>query len=349
MKNVDSEGSSSLRNTVRTAKREEFAKVPYVHHVPADGRTVFLAPYVDKTDHKWKVHVPSSRGLAWIFAEPVESCYYAELIADQAKDIHVEIMDVIARHYSFDPVLRNALELLRRLLNCAVVLDKYFIWLSQFRRTKNPMLANLVQTDLEFLFGNVRTSYDIMQNMLEELWKKTKQPPLKQGSFRRMVQMTPSNLEQKYGLPKPMIDYYQSTKDFFLTIRKIRDDIYHYQTAPKADLTSIIFCDIEGFALSERHLFVGLKSYAPDIWPTNKIKPNELVSVLALMSYIIIKTVQATEGFSQALAASIIPLESISESYRLFLRSPYVPHLLKLDRYLNEQWIEEGVSYSLMS
>jgi len=349
MKNVDSNVPASFRSPMGTAKKEEFAKVPYIHHVPTDGRTVFLAPYVDKTDNKWKVHVPTSRGLTWIFAEPIESCYYAELIADQAKDIHVEIIDVVARHYSFDSVLRNALELLRRLVNCAVLLEKYFIWLSQFRRTKNLMIANLVQTDLEFLFGNVRTSYDLMHNILEELWKKTGQPLLKQGSFRKMVQMTPSNLEQKYGLPKPMIDYYQSSKEFFLMIRRIRDGIYHYQATRKADITSIVFCDVEGFALSEGHVFRDMASYTSRIWPANKIKPNGLVSILALISYVMTKMVQASEGFSQALVESIIPLEPVSTSYRLFLRSAYAPHLLRLDRYLKEQWIADDVSYSLLS
>jgi hypothetical protein len=146
-----------------------------------------------------------------------------------------------------------------------------------------------------------------------------------------------------------MIDYFLSSKDFFLMIRKIRDSIYHYQAARKADMISIVFCDVEGFALPESHLFVDVGSYASDIWPRKKIKPNGLMSVLALISYVIDKMVQATEGFSHALTASIVPLEPISKSYRLFVRSAYVPHLLKLDDYLNEQWIREDASHSLMS
>jgi hypothetical protein len=348
MNNFDSEVPISLCNPAMGINREEFSKVPYIHHVPADGRTVFLAPYIDRTDNKWKTHVPKGRELAWIFAEPVESCYYAESIADQTKDVYIEIMDVVARYYSFDSVLRTSWELLTRIVKCAVVLEKYFLWLSHFRRTNNILLANLVETDLEFLFANVRSTYDLMQIILTKLWKKPGRPELKKDSFAEMVLMNRSDLE-KYGLPKSMIDYYLSSKDFFLKVRKIRDGIFHHKATAKADMRSMVFCDVEGFALAEEHLFADVTNSASDIWPREKVKPNGLVSILALISYITKKTVQATEGFSRTLTASIVPLEPISKSYRLFLRSPYVPHLLKVDRYLNEQWIEGDVTHSLMS
>jgi hypothetical protein len=328
--------------------RKEFDKVPYISHVPADGRTVFLAPHVDKSDNKWKDFVPRGRELVWIFAEPVESCYYAESIADQSKDTYVEIMDVVARHYSFDSVLRTSLELLRRIMNCAVVLEKYFLWLNQFRKTKNLFIADLVQTDLEFLFGNVRSAYDLMQAILGELWTKTKRPKL-QGSFAAMVQRSPGDLRSRYGLPQSMIDYYSSSKDFFLATRKIRDSIYHYQTARRDEMKSIVFCDVDGFALSKEHFFPHAMRTVLDIWPTEKTKPNGLVSILALVSHISKKTMEATEEFSRALTATIVPPASLSESHRVFLRSPFVPHLSRLDKYLNEQWVGEEASYSLIS
>jgi hypothetical protein len=328
--------------------RKEFDKVPYIHHVPTDGRTVFFAPYVDKADNRWKCHVPRGRELTWIFAEPVQSCYYAESVADQSKDAYIEIMDVVARHYSFDSVLRTSLELLRRIVNCAVVVEKYFLWLSQFRKTKNLLIADLVQTDLEFLFGNVRSAYDLMQAILGELWTKTRLPKL-QGSFAAMVQRSPSDLRNRYGLPQPMIDYYSSSKGFFLAVRRIRDSIYHYQTTGKDEMKSIVFCDVDGFALAKEHFFPHAIRPVFDIWPTEKTKPNGLVSVLALVSHISKKTLKASEEFSRALVASIVPPPALSKSHRVFLRSPYVPHLLRLDQYLDEQWVEGEASYTLIS
>jgi hypothetical protein len=334
--------------SVRGVSSKEFTKVPYIDHVPTDGRTVFLAPYVDKTDNRWKLQVPQGNELTWIFAEPVEACYYANSVADQSRDMYLEIMDVIARHYSFDSVLRTSLELLKRIMNCAVVLEKYFLWLNQFRKTKNLALANLVQTDLEFLFGNVRATYDLMQNILNELWIKTGRPKLKK-SFATMVQMSLGDLRSKYGLPEPMIDYYSSSKDFFLRAREIRDHIYHYEPTRNGKIGSIVFCDVDGFALPRDNIFPDMMSSAFDIWPTNKVRPNGLVSVLALVSYVSKNALRATENFSRALLASVIPLKSLSLSYKVFLRSPYVPHVLRLDKYLDEQWIERELSYSLMS
>jgi hypothetical protein len=47
--------------------------------------------------------------------------------------------------------------------------------------------------------------------------------------------------------------------------------------------------------------------------------------------------------------ASIIPLTPLSQSHKLFLRSPYAPHVLRRDRYLDEQWIGIGLSCILLS
>jgi hypothetical protein len=321
--------------------------VPYIDHVPTDGRTVFLAPYIDKADNRWKIQVPAGGELKWLFGEPVEACYYADTVADPLKDMYLDIMNVVAQHYSFDSILNACLELLRRIVNCAVVLEKYFIWLNQFRKTHDTRLASMVQTDLEYLFANVRTAYDLMQLILNELWIKTPQPKLRK-SFAGMVQMNPSDLRRTYGLPEPMINFYSASKDFFTKAREIRDRIYHYEAALNEEFRSIVLCDVEGFALSKNSIFPDTISTVFDIWPAEKVRTNGLVSVLALISYVAKKTLQASTEFSRALVGSIVPLESISRSYKVYFRSPYGPHILRLDKYLDEQWIDKELSYSLM-
>jgi hypothetical protein len=332
----------------RSVDQKEFTKVPYLDHVPTDGRTVFLAPYLDVTDNRWKMQVPKGKELAWIYAEPIEACYYAETVADPSKDLYLEIIDVIARHYSFDSALRTSLELLKRILNCAVVLEKYFQWLHQFRTTKNIRVANMVQTDLEFLFGNVRTAYDLTQTAFNELWIRTKQPKLK-SSFASMVQMKADDLRSRYRLPEPMIDFYAAANSFFMKTREIRDRIYHYVPQSTGLIESIVLCDVDGFALPRNNIFPDMMSSAFDIWPSDKVRPNGLVSVLALVSYVSGNLIEATEDFSRALIKSVVPLKSVTSSYRLFLRSPYAPHLLNLKRYLGEQWIVGEFPYSMLS
>jgi hypothetical protein len=328
-------------------RRDELAKVPYVQHVPADGRSVFLAPYFDKSDEKWRLHLPRDDELIPAFGEPVEACYYAQSVQDASRDVYLEFVDVIARHYSFGPVMNATWQLVRRILDCAVVVEKYFLWLALFRKTKNLSIANLVQTDLEFIFGNVRIAYDLMQTIIRELWAKTGRPELR-DSFADMVQMEPDDLRRKYELPKPMIEYYSSSKDFFLKARGIRDRIYHYRPADENAIRSIVLCDEAGFALSRNNIFPDMMSSAFDIWPTSKVKPSDLVSVLALESYVTRQTMRATEEFTRALMASIVPLAPISLSHKLFLRSPYAPHLVRLERYLEEQWVEGEISYGII-
>ncbi len=79
-----------------TVDRGELRKVPYIDNIPLDGRIVFLQPYLDKKDSIFKTFVPKGNKLTWIFAEPVEACYYA----DACMDMH-ECKKLLCMHAEF--------------------------------------------------------------------------------------------------------------------------------------------------------------------------------------------------------------------------------------------------------
>jgi hypothetical protein len=320
-------------------RKDELRKVPYIEHVPQDGRTVFLQPFVDKVDNRFKMFVPQGDGLTWIFAEPVESCYFAENILDKDNDIYLKIIDLIVRHFSFGSTLETLLGIIRDIENCCAVVEKYFIFLDLYRSTKDALTSNLVTTDLEFLFGNIRSIYDLLQKIIQDLWERAsrkKLPP----SFYQMASREPKDLVSRYGLPEPLAQYYAGARDVFIKCREVRDNIHHRGLG-----IPVVFSDEDGFAFQKDNLLTTNQHLDPitsrfDIWPESKAKKNGLVSVLALISYMNIKLIESTNEFSIALSQSIQPLPPISQSYKVFLRGPYIHHLLKSHEYLEKQWVE---------
>jgi hypothetical protein len=316
--------------------REELKKAPYVSHAPSNGRVLFSYPYLDENNKTFKMWFPQNNELTYLFATPVESCYYAEGIVDVSTDIYVKMIDTIVRHYSFESLFGYLSSIVRDVLNCSVVVEKYFVFLERYRLKKDALSYGLIATELEYFFGNVRSLYDLLQKMIKDLWTKVTGNKLP-DSFHTMTIKGTSLLRDKYGLPDPLITYYINTKDFFVKCCEIRNSIYHQGFS-----MNLIFCMDDGFALEkDSPLFPNsLVVEFDNIWPKSKIKQNGLVSVLALIAYINSRVLGNLDDFSNALTQSIVPSPPISERCRLFLRDPYVHHLLKSEEYMKKQWFQ---------
>lgn len=327
---------------------EELRKVPYISYIPSkeDGRSVFLQPYFDKSDNKWKMFIPRGPKLICSFAEPAESGYFAETIADPRQDIYMSIADIVTRHYSYMPAMTLLLRIIAQILFSAALVDKYILSLARYRITKDPHVAKIVVTDIEYLFTNARSTYNHTQALFAFLWalKTGKSMPT---SFRKVVQKTEEELRTQYSLPSPMIQYYGSSKVFFGKMRAIRDTIIHYPEYGALPPPEHALCFDDGFAVFKGGMTQGSLSLDFDIWPPEKVKPNGLVSVLALIAYVNKMLLQNCDAFTGALMETIPPPVAISESHKLFMRSPYIHHLLKTDDYLREQWIEGDLGSKL--
>ena len=329
------------------AKREELKKIPYITNIPSDGRFVFLLPFIDKNDNKFKMHVPHGNGLTWIYAEPQQSCYYAEEISDKSRDIYLKIVDLVVQHYSFKSVVENLFRIINDIMNCSTVVEKSLVFLNLFRQTQDISIHNMIETELEYLFANIRSLYDLSELLIRDLWKINGSGDELPTSFFDMVKLDSAELQKKYGLPQPLIEYYSKSKDFFIACRDIRDNIFHSwnHSGLKGEI-GVVFCLDEGFALQKNSVFSPnpvTKEF--DIWPQEKTKENGLVSVLALISYMNNKVIDNLEELSCSLILSIKPYLPISATHKVFLRGPYVHHLVESVKYLNVQWIEEAIVY----
>ncbi len=311
---------------------EELKKIPYLDHFPKDGRIVFSNPYFNPKDKTFKIFIPQAGKIIWLFAEPVESCYYAENILSESTDLYLSVVDIIGRHYSFDSVMQNLWSIIRDVLNCGVAIEKYFVFLDRYRNTNNLMSSSLVATELEYFFGNLRSLYDLLQKIINDLWMRATGKKLPE-SFNRVV--SKEHLKEKYGLPDPLISYYENAKAFFDKCCLIRDNIYHRGLGVET-----IFCFEDGFALQKDSIFPSpFVSEFDNIWPQKKIKKNGLVSILALMAYVNNEMLRSLNLFSQTLIQTIPPYPTTSEKCKIFLRSPFAHHLIESERYIEEQWI----------
>lgn len=291
-----------------------------------------------------KLYNQQGNELIWVFAEPFDACYYSEGIVDNTKDIYLRVIDIIGNHYSFESIINTLIAIIRDIENCNVILEKYFIFLNLYRNIKKSSIRELIITDLECLFGNIRSLYDLLQNLIRDLWERTANKSLP-NSFFKTVKQDPRDLKRKYNLPDPIIDFYNSTKDFIITCKDIRDSIVH-----RGLNIEIVFCIEEGFALQKDNpLFPDLITKKFNIWPEEKVKENGLVSILALISYLIKELLENTDMLSKSLIKSIPPQPAITNSHKLFLRGPYTHHLLNLEEYLKIQWINTNEKFNKFS
>lgn len=326
-----------LPSGIGLIKKAWLEKVPYVSLTPQDGRTVSLLPYFDEKEGRFKQPLPTNDGIIFAKGTPEQGPYYARSPVDDKRDVYIKLVDYTTRFFSFVSTMEILIGIERDILNCSSVVEKYFIFLDRFRAGKNALIANLVMTDIEFLFSNVRSLYDSLQTITRDIFKqlgsgKSKNLP---QDYYGMAKLDDNEIRSRYGLSDALIGFYASTRDFFLECRKIRGGFQHQRID-----VPVIFSLDEGFALQKHSPFYkDPLTSAFDIWPPEKTKENGLVSVLALISHVN-KTVMAhMNSLSEALVSSLSVPSPVVKDFVVFLRGPHTNHLRKSAEYLEKQWV----------
>ncbi len=316
---------------IPTVSQAELWKIPYVANSPTDERTVFLNPFFNKEQQKFQLPFPQANKIIFLEAEPVQMCYYSDNKLNDS-DLSLKLIDYTARYFSFNSALYSLFGIIRDIFNCSVVVEKYFLYLDIFRRNKDTSIMNFISADLEFLFSNIRSAYDSLQYLISVIWKieKKKAMPRK---FSAMMKYNEDVLIKKYDLSETLVNCYQESKDFFEKCKDVRDGIHH-----SAIDTKTVYCLEDGFALQKDKYLNDPIAKNFDIWSPEKTKKNGLVSVLALYAHLNKSFLDNTEIFSESIKESISKTPIISPDYKLFLRGPYIKHLVDSDKYLKEHW-----------
>ena len=315
-------------------KRELIQQIPFIDEIPPELEFLFLQPYYDLQTNDFKMYIQDNDKLSFVYAEPVEACYWSEKIIDDKSDIYIGLLDIISRQYSYNVMSNILMGLKNDIINMSVYIEKYFLLNKNYLENKEIMISSILKTDLECFFGNTRSIFDLINNIIVVLYKKRYKKNMP-DSFRKLVEKDQVQLRSKYGLQDPMINLLNKWKSFFIDIRVIRDAIYHGGLSIES-----VFCFKDGFAFSLNDNALPIKIFKSlNEWDTNKMKKNQMVSFLALISYINTQMLLFLGDFSKALLQSVPPHNSITKNMKLFLRGPYIHHLNNLNLYLENPWI----------
>ena len=314
-------------------------ELPYLSHIPTDGRSIPSLPFLDK-EGAWHEYVSQPDGTLFE-VRPVDAI--AVLFLSQGhpptpRDAHLPLFHLVVQHFSFEDTWATLEGIKQDYLNAFASLHKYFV-LSNYTATEQDFLPHvMVGTELEFAFSNHRAFYDLIHKMTSSICRRAfieggrgrrVRPANMPDSFSRILKKSDADLASKYHLPAPLIAFYRSREDMFRRLCKIRDNIIHHGHS-----TDFIFSLPDGFALSleDNNLWADLHTVS--IWPENLVKPNGLASVLGLLVFLLDDMETAMTALVKGLVKSFTQLpQSLAGGYNVHLRDHLLVHRSWLPEY----------------
>jgi len=322
----------------------ESEKLSYYQTRPTDSRPMVLLPFYD--DGEFKIPFTVRDKIVLLKADAAYSgSYIAQAQLDPGIDIYLPLLDLLVQRVISPHLIYLIQTVVGDVINFGAAIEKYRLILHNERDKLGA--TTLIATELEFLFQNVRSLYDQLQKIIKVIWDQTSitEPGIKKQalpfkSFGDVILFgqedqirSVDEIMGKYGLPIPIATFYNEQGAFFRLCREIRNDIAHY--GGKIFSRQPIFPLDDGFAVK-----VSGRPYSDfDFWNRTEIRNGDLGSVLALISYIINRTISATTNYVIALVSCVQLPEPIGPDWHVFIRHPLLNHLHRLDQYILESWI----------
>lgn len=310
------------------------AEVPYISHVPRDGRVLLLQPWFDSATGTWHMYVEATPG-DYIRLQVVgfsAGLYYASAPAS-SDDLDIPLANLVAQHLSFRPVGYALYCLVDDLNMLSASLKKIDI----FGQEDIETASFLIESELEYQFSLVRAMYDLLQKIAKEitslLHTQDGKVPVAAlpGSFAAVAlsgdrPRTEEELREKYSLPTPLVTFYCAHSRVFRQLRAIRVAIEHHGKRVPS-----VFKTEQGFGISTE----GLPEWsALEVWKQHSILPNNIGSVKALSSFLAQTFLRACNDFEDALRKVIAPdlmPSAVSSGNRVFFTNPLVGYLSGLE------------------
>lgn len=334
---------SSRKKAVKTDPPEEAKKLPYVKHLPNDGRAISNHSFYDYENKDWILHIPIGHGkLARIAGgEVVVGSYLASQPANPSKDLEFPLGTFLIQHLSFRDIINLLYGLESDFHNCSSILEKYLLISLQSKEQRDGAIQLLV-AELEYLVIIVRSIYDLLQkisklaaalirNLHEPHNRIVKELP---DSFAKVVmhgsrRRSKDEIIQQYQLPPPLAGFYVAESEHFQWLRDLRVAIEHHGKSP-----GLIFNIGDGIAIkSDEEPWPFLPIWRPEL-----LKPNGLGSLRAVFLYLVLKALELTKQYVKAYASCIAVPPAIGPGYRFYIRDYFSHHLVSLRLTLESPW-----------
>jgi hypothetical protein len=317
-------------------------EIPYITHVPRDGRQLMLQPWYDNSSREWHWYAEHKQDafVRMMIAGFSSGAYYA-LSAASETDLEFPIGSFVAQHLSFPSVMHFYHAIEHDVLLLSATLEK----IEQFQSgTERVLSLYLVETELEYIFTLLRSMYDVLQGVLKTICARVIYPDGSRvteylpSSFKRIVLAgstlrTEMDIQDRFRVPYPLAAFYVRHAPMFAAVRTIRINLVHNGM----QLPSMFPMD-SGFGISSD----GSEAWKTlGVWGLHELQLNGIGSVRALVSYLALSILRAIQdaclAIKEIVAPDRLPCE-VSESNRIFLTSPTIHRLSNLEKVLRDPW-----------
>jgi hypothetical protein len=152
------------------------------------------------------------------------------------------------------------------------------------------------------------------------LWKIARHL-LEAGSPRKETSRSAEEIEERFGLPKPLAEQYTRVASFFLQLRSVRDDVVH-----RGQGFGHIFETERGFCVNPTQK--PFSSFSG--WSKQHYYNENIVSVLPWIAHIVLQTIDACNNLMTAFASVIQLPPEIAPGFGVFVRGPHTESLAEL-------------------
>jgi len=316
-------------------------EIPFITHVPRDGRNVLLQPWYDHGKGEWDLYFEASPGdfVRIAMTEYHSGIFYSHRQVANS-DFEMPLVGLVAQHLSFQGIPRLLFSLIDDFNMLCACLKKITI----FTSLENDSSSFLIRSELEYLSSLVRAMYDILQMLVGKITRLL--VPQDGGScinrmpdsFAKIIldgdRIRPvEELLRKYSLPLPLAHFYHSRAVIFRQVRSVRVAIEHHRkNIPDVFVTE----SGPGIRTSGLPLWEEMA-----VWSMHDIQPNVIGSVQSLAAFLAYSCLDACASLELALREvvdqSLLP-RAIVAGVKTFYRNPLAAELIGLQEIVRSPW-----------
>jgi hypothetical protein len=315
------------------------ADLPYVSHIPLDGRQLVIGPYYDSKAEKWEAYQQVQNDCLRVLRPKslFDGTYVAVEPEDEESDLRLHFSETIRKYLSLPEVVRYLPEIERDVINALSSIEKYFVILKYGAEEDSHSASQMIASEVEYAFANHRSAYDLLNRVSSEVYSHYHENPATlPDSFRKVAQKEAGELSEKYSLPSQMIKFYKSNEEPFMTLRKVRDEFLHHGRSVR-----LVFHAEDGFAVLKDSVIASRLSRLK-LWPAEETKDDQLLSLLPLFSFLakdIIGTMKQCAAYMYLSFQEYAPKPIYHEEYRVYIKSRMASHMRRLDDYISKHWL----------
>lgn len=324
---------------------EELENLPYVDHMPTDGRQVMLqVPYWDGTGD-WHLYVEVAERVVGRMAggEPVSGIYFGKTAADPSRDLQLPLGTLLIQHLSFPGVVGRLNQVLSDVFQLGALLDAYHLVVEQAPVRGASWTSAHAAAQTEQVLLCIRMLYDTIQGLVRQLAAyftaaggEATLSRVLPSSFADMVTeggklvKSSERLAEKRAIPPALAAWYFGEAEIFMALRNARDVIVHSGVSTPLPIL------VPEWGLAVRpgeRIWKGLQPSWFVEGPT-----SSLVSLNGILVRAIGHVLDAMTRLATLLAASVELPPAIGEDLRVFMRSPMTIRLVSIDEHRITPW-----------